>query len=146
MAIDLDLFSGSNYRSTISRYCNQLGWKIADINDRRTILRFTMESGSTQTLFILRYDTTLEFSVPSGVKFDSRDEIPGWMSTLLIAENSNYKIGFWCLETISGRQTFSIMHNAEISLIDVPYFQKVVIQLINECDKFEQAVYRALRG
>ncbi|MEG4575955.1 hypothetical protein QUA56_25305 [Microcoleus sp. N3A4] len=46
MAIDLDLFSGNNYRSTIQRYCNQLGWSISDINDRRTIMNFTMNSGT----------------------------------------------------------------------------------------------------
>lgn len=146
MAIDLDLFSGNNYRSTIQRYCNQLGWRIGDINDRRTIINFTMDSGNTQTLFIIRYDTTLEFSVPSGVKFNSDNDIPGWMSTLMLKENSNYKIGFWSIEEINNRPTFSIMHNAEISLIDVSYFQKVVMKLIRECDKFEQTVSRALRG
>jgi hypothetical protein len=116
MAIDLDLFSGSNYRLTIQRYCSELGWNILDINDRRTIMRFTMKSGNTQTLFILRYDTTLEFSVPSGVKFATKDDVPGWISTLLLSENSNYKTGFWSIEDIGGKQTFSIMHNAEISV------------------------------
>lgn len=146
MAIDLDLFSGNNYRSTIQRYCNTLGWKISDINDRRTILRFTMDSGTTQTLFIIRYDTTLEFSCPSGVKFSSRDDVPGWMSTFLLQENSGFKLGFWAIEEINGQQVFSIMHNAEISLIDVDYFGRVIMRLVNECDKFEQAVSRALRS
>jgi hypothetical protein len=144
MAINLDLFSGNNYRSTIQRYCSQLGWSISDINDRRTIINFTMDSGSTQTLFIIRYDTTLEFSVPSGVKFNSQDDVPGWMSTLLLIENSKYKIGFWSIEEINGRQNFSIMHNAEISLIDVTYFRDVILKLIQECDKFEQTITKAL--
>lgn len=144
MAIDLDLFSGSNYRSTIQKYCNSLGWKIADINDRRTILRFTMDSGTTQTLFIIRYDTTLEFSCPSGIKFSSREDVPGWMSTLLLKENSDYPVGFWCIEELEGKQVFSVMHNAEMSLIDFEYFGRVVMKLISECDKFEGAVTRAL--
>lgn len=144
MAIDLDLFSGSNYQSTIRSYCNSLGWKINDINDRRTILRFTMESGTTQTVFIIRYDTTLEFSCPSGVKFRDKDSVPGRLSTLLLHENSTFKIGFWAIEEIEGQYHFSIMHNAEISLIDVKYFGKTILKLIDECEKLEQAVSRAL--
>lgn len=145
MAIDLDLFSGSNYQSTIRSYCKQVGWSIADINDRATILKFTMESGTTQTLFIIRYDNTLEFSCPSGVKFQDRDSVPGWMSTLLLCENTNYKVGFWSIEDISEQCVFSIMHNAEMSLIDASYFYKVIRQLINECDKFEQSISRYLK-
>lgn len=146
MAIDLDLFSGSNYTSTIRNYCNHLGWKITDLNDQRAILQFTADSGTNQTLFIIRYDNTLEFSCPSGVKFQNRDDVPGWMSTLLLCENTGYKVGFWCIENLGGKCVFSIMHNAEISLIDVNYFRTVIRQLVAECDKFEQSISRALRG
>ena len=146
MAIDLDLFSGNNYRSTILRYCNSLGWKISDINDVRTILKFSMDSGSTQTLFIIRYGETLEFSCPSGLKFDTTGDVPGWLATALLCKNQEYKVGFWCIEVIEGRQALSIMHNAEISLIDVNYFKGVVNKLIHECDDLEQTVARALRG
>lgn len=146
MAIDLDLFSNNNYQSTIRRYCGQLGWGISDINDTRTIIKFSMESGTTQTAFIIRYDSTLEFSCPSGLKFDSRDEVPNWLSTLMLCENATYKIGFWAIETISSRQVLSMMHNAEISLLDVNYFQKVIMQMVNKCEQLEQSVSKAMRG
>ena len=146
MAIDLDLFSGSNYRSTISRYCNSLGWRINDINNHRTIIKFGMNSGSTQTLFIIRYGNTLEFSCPSGLKFDSAGDVPAWLSAALLCKNREYKVGFWCLEVIEGRQALSIMHNAEISLIDVNYFGSIIDHLVKECDDLEQTVARALRG
>lgn len=144
MAIDLDLFSTSNFRSTIHRYCNQLGWRINDINDRRAILKFGADSGNTQTLFIIRFENTLEFSVPSAIKFNSLDDVPGWMSTMLLSKNTEHKIGFWCIETIEHRKVFSVMHNAEISLLNVDYFGKVVLKLVNECDEFEQSVAKAL--
>ncbi len=144
MAIDLDLFSGSNYQSTIRKYCNSLGWNISDLNDLRTILRFTMHSGTTQTLFIIRHNTTLEFSCPSGVKFASIDNVPGWMSTSLLKQNAGFKLGFWCIEELDGQHVFSIMHNAEMNLIDIDYFARVVMRLVNECDNFEGSVSRAL--
>lgn len=146
MAIDKDLFSSNNFQSTIMMYCNQVGWKINDINPNGATLRFSMDSGSTQTIFILRYDTTLEFSCPSGLKFDSFDYIPHQLSSYLLRENSKFKVGFWCIEEIAGRQVFSIMHNAEISLMDVRYFVSIVSTLYNKCDDFERAAEKALRG
>lgn len=105
-----------------------------------------MTSGNTQTVFIIRYDTTLEFSCPSGLKFDNFDYIPHQLSSYLLKENSKYKIGFWSLEEISGRLVYSIMHNAEISLMDVNYFMNIVQTLINKCDSFEISAEQALRG
>ena len=134
------LFSGVNFQNTIKRYCDQVGWKIYDSNNSRVVLRFTMESGRTQTLYIIRYESTLEFSVPSMAQFDSVDNIPHYLSTLLLKRSSERKYGFWCIEEIGGKQVFSHMHNAEIELIDVNYFAKLVRALINECDDFEKTL------
>ncbi len=140
MAIDKDIFSSSKFRSTIEAYCRAVGWKIINIDNKCAILRFDMKSGSTQTVFIVNYDSTLEFSCPTGLKFNSVDDIPHRLSTLLLIKNTEYKIGFWAIEKISDKQVFSIVHNAEITLIDVNYFCLVVFQLIQECDKLEQII------
>jgi hypothetical protein len=139
------LFSGLNFQGTIRRYCDQIGWRIADINDKRALLKFTMNSGRTQSLWIVRYDTTLEFSVPSMAQFDSEERIPHYLSTVLLKRSAQNKIGFWCIEQIGGRFVFSCMHNAEMSLINVEYFQKVVSALITECDTFEGILIEMLR-
>ena len=72
MAIDMDIFSANQFEKTIRNYCEQIGWKIKDINHERAILKFNMNSGTTQTVFIIRYESTLEFSCPSGLKYNSR--------------------------------------------------------------------------
>lgn len=146
MAIGLNLFSGSNFRLTIQDYCNQLDWTIREINDSKAILMFTADSGNTQTVFIIRYKETLEFSVPSGLDFPNLDDVPGRLSTLLLSDNATDRVGFWCIEDIGGRQTFSVMHNAEMSLIDLQYFGLVVLTLVKKCDDFEQRIQRALAG
>jgi hypothetical protein len=146
MALEKDLFSSNNFQSTIISYCNQIGWGISEINSSKAVLKFKMNSGTTQTAFILRYDSTLEISCPSGLKFDDFSEIPHVLSSYLLQENCKFKVGFWCIENIGNRQVFSIMHNAEISLINVNYFAKVVRTLIDKCDEFEQAAERALRN
>ena len=137
MTIYLDLFLASNFASTVRNYCNEIGWKIRKINDNFALINFAMDSGHTQTLFIVRYETTIEFSVPSSVKFNNIDEIPAKISSLLLVENSQYKMGFWCVQEIYGKPTLCIMHNAEISLLDVNYFNKVAVKLVKECEKLE---------
>lgn len=138
------LFSGVSFPKTIKKYCAANGWRIADLNSKRAILKFNMSSGRRQTLYIIRYDSTLEFSVPSGAAFDSEDSIPHYLSTLLLQRSSKRKIGFWCLEQIGGKHVYSCMHNAEMKLIDSNYFASVVRALIKECDDFEEVMIQIL--
>ncbi|MGL4375036.1 MAG: hypothetical protein ACRCT1_01240, partial [Microcoleaceae cyanobacterium] len=140
MAIDKDIFSSFKFRSAIEGYCRNLDWNIYSIDNKTAVIKFNMESGSTQTLFILKYDTTLEFSCPSGLKFDAIDDIPHYLSTLLLRQNAQYKFGFWCIENIGDKKVFSMIHNAEMSLIDVDYFRRVVTTLILKCDEFEHNI------
>lgn len=132
-----NLFSGVNFKGTVQKYCQQVGWKIAEIDDKHAILKFSMDSGRNQSLWIIRYESTLEFSVPSFAHFDSEDNIPDTLSTILLRRNAQNKIGFWCLENVGGKFVFSCMHNAELELINVDYFARVVRGLIGECDMFE---------
>jgi len=50
--VDEELLAIVNFYPTIQNYYEQIGWKISDINQDRAILRFDMESGSVQTLYI----------------------------------------------------------------------------------------------
>ncbi len=138
------LFSGLNFRNTIQKYAAQHSWRVAEVDNDHAVLRFSMSSGRTQILYIVRYDTTLEFSVPSLLSYDSDSEIPHYLSTLLLQRNASQKYGFWCIEKVGGKYIFSYMHNAEIQLIDVEYFGKVVRALLNECDEFEGTILKML--
>ncbi len=144
MAINKDIFSSVKFRSTIESYCRENNWPLSHIDNDKAILEFKMESGNEQTVFIVRYDNTLEISCPSGFKFSDQDDIPHGLSTVLLQKNSQSKIGFWCIEKITGKQVFSIMHNIEISLMDAKYFTKVVVYLVNSCDEFEQTIESVL--
>ncbi|BDI04147.1 hypothetical protein [Sphaerotilus microaerophilus] len=134
-----DLFAGSNFKRTIQQYCADQGWNLVDLSDKRAVLKFRMDSGRIQTLYILKYDTTLEFSVPSELAYEDND-IPHRLSTLLLKRNTERKIGFWCLEVIEDEFVFECMHNAEMQLINSAYFESVVRTLVNECDEFESAI------
>lgn len=140
MAIEKDLFAAHKFRSIIEGYCRSLEWNIYSIDNKTAVIKFNMESGNTQTVFIIKYDSTLEFSCPSGLKFEDMDDVPHHLSTFLLNKNAEYKIGFWAIEKIAGKQVFSIIHNAEMSLIDIDYFRKIIIQLVEKCDHFEESI------
>jgi len=132
-----NLFSAANFKNTVKGYCSQIGWNIAEIDDDRAILIFNMESGREQRLFIIRFGETIEFSVPSLLQTEDEDEIPHELSTMLLKRNSSTTFGFWAIETIGEKFTFTIMHNAQIELINVDLFAAVVKSLISECDELE---------
>ncbi len=140
-----ELFSGANFQSTVRRYCDAHGWRLADIGARNAKLIFTMESGRDQTVYLTRFDSTVEFDVPSVARFDDEEAIPHRLSTLLLRRSSEQKVGFWCIEEIRGRFIFSFMHNAEISLMTPEYFGMIVRALIVECDDFEGLLEEMLR-
>ena len=146
MAINLDFSSASNFISTIKKYCSSLEWSISAIDSQTAILNFEGDSGNTQTLFIIRHENTLEFSVPSGIKYTDINNIPEWLPITLLSQNSQHKIGFWCLEKIDGQEVFSIMHNAEISLINLEYFRNIAFVLVDKCDKFEQKFVKTMKA
>jgi hypothetical protein len=141
---DNNQLSGASFQAMIQSYAAQQGWPLADINDHRAILQFKMPSGRAQTLYILKYENTLEFSVPSAAGFPSQDSIPHMLSTLLLQKNTKNRFGFWCIEEIGGKQVYSYMHNAELQLLTAEYFGRVVAVLVNECDAFEATLMKMM--
>jgi hypothetical protein len=141
--------SGSCFKRTIKSYCNNVGFNIYEINDRKAVLRFETESGIDQFLYIIIFDSTLEFSVPSGFTYDEDDEdddeFIGKISTYLMKRNASRKVGFWSIEKIGDEMCYSIMHNAEMSLMDAGYFHMIVTALVSECDDFDVSAKRLSR-
>ena len=136
------LFSKLNFEKTIRKYCEDHGWGIFSINPEKAVLKFEgdTEDDPVQTLYIIRWDSTLEFSVPSGLAFEDEDDIPDHISTILLKGNATNKEGFWCIEKIGDRFVYSIMHNEEGRIIDSERFGVVVRTLVQECIKFEEAM------
>ena len=136
------LFSELNFEKTIRRYCDDHEWEILFIDSETAMLDFEGDTDEVpvQTLYIKRWTSTLEFSVPSGIAFDDEDDIPGSISTFLLKQNAENKQGFWCIEKINDRFHYSMMHNEEGRIIDSERFGVVVRTIIKECVKFEQAV------
>ncbi|MGD1715569.1 hypothetical protein [Hydrocoleum sp. CS-953] len=122
------------------------GGNIAKLNDREAMLKFSMDSGIEQILYITKYDSILKFSVPSAAVFDSLEEIPHIISSVLLTKNAEYKLGEWCVEKIQGKMVYSIMHNVDMNFVDSGYFVNLVSCLVSECDKFDGFLVEAEVG
>jgi hypothetical protein len=129
--------SGIDFVTKIQDYCQQSGWQAAELDETHAVLRFVTEGKRTQTLYMIRYASVLEFSVPSLAAFDSQAAVPHFFSTLLLKRNARNKIGFWCIEEIGGKQVFSYMHNANLDQLTSDYFLQVVQTCVKECEDFE---------
>lgn len=139
------LFGGtSSFEKEIRQFCKDQSWAIDTIDSEHAVIKFGMSSGRTQPLWIVKHGSTLEFSVPSALVFDSEDALPGFISSLLLRANAKNKIGFWCVEEIGDKFVYSFMHNAEMDLINSEYFARVSRFLCQECDRLEGVILDAL--
>ena len=138
------LFNGKSFERTIRQYCEDQSWEIDTLDSEHAVITFRMSSGRKQALWIVKHGTTIEFSVPSALTFDSEDDLPGFISNLLLRSNATNKIGFWCIEEISDKFVYSFMHNAEMDLLNSEYFARVARFLAQECDRLEGVVLDAL--
>jgi len=132
-----NIFNHSNFEKTIRGYCQEIGWTPSVIEADYAKLKFEMESGHPKTLYILRLEEVLEFSVLSQLFFEEGDEIQSWMLTRLLLDNAKSKTGFWCIETIKNKMVFSFMHNAELRTLDCDRFAAIVTRLVGVCDDLE---------
>ena len=131
------LFSGMNFQGTIQKYCNQIGWKISDINSEIAVLKFDMQSGRTQTMLISRNENMLSFLVVSMFKFDSEDQVPNYLSTILMKRNAQIMIGKWGINVSNSAHIYSVGHSVDMQLMNADFFRRVVTILITECDDLE---------
>ncbi len=139
-------FSGAGFEALIRETAETMQWSLDEINETGAVLHFGMSSGRTQVLRILRFDGTLEFSVQSMAVFESEDNIPHYLSTVLLKVNARHKIGFWCLQEIEKKLVFSVMHNVELAHLDRQYLVNIVSVLIEQCDQFEGTLIKVLEN
>ncbi|MGD1698833.1 hypothetical protein [Dapis sp. BLCC M229] len=126
-----------SFEDLVTNNCAKAGGNIAKLNDKQAMLKFNMDSGIEQILYITKYDSILNFSVPSAAVFDSLEEIPHIISSILLTKNAAYKLGEWCVEKIQGKMVYCIMHNVDMNFVDSGYFVNLVSCLVSECDKFD---------
>jgi len=130
----------AGFEEQITELATSNGWAVSDLNSRRAIIRFDLPSGRTQTLYAIELGEVIELSVPSMLVFDTVDDVPRDLALACLRRSAKTKVGFWCLEQIEGKHTFSFMWNAPRDVLDSDAFGQIVRALVVGCDEFESEV------
>lgn len=138
--------SGADFITLIRETAETMQWSLDEVNETGAVLHFPMPSGRTQVLRILRFDGTLEFSVQSMAVFESEENVPHYLSTVLLKVNARHKLGFWCIQEIESKLVFSVMHNAELEHLERQYLVNIIGVLTEQCDQFEGTLIKILEN
>lgn len=129
---------GAYFKRAVKTYCQEHHLEVAELDEDHSELIFIMPTERKKRLYLARYDSTVEFSLPGFTGFDSEEDIPNAFSTNLLQRNAKKKIGFWCIDKIKGKFVYSFMHNAELKLLDGQHFFNIVSGLIAESEAIEE--------
>lgn len=116
--------------------------KVAELKSTHAILRFSMNSGLTQNVFIVPYDEVWEFSVQSAIQFYNPAEFPQVLLAALLVQNTKNKRAFWCIEQLNGKYVLSGMLNFPADNLTPVEFDRICRALVTEVDKLETAFLR----
>lgn len=132
------------FTKQMEQYASKAEWEIAVQGDSSVSITFDMNSGSQQTCFIINYPGAVEFSCPSFAAFESEEQIPGILSTMMLQANAKRTMGFWCIEEIDNKYIFSIMHNIPLHQLTQENFEEITTQVVNECERVEIILHKIL--
>jgi len=116
--------------------------RVSELKSTHAILRFSMNSGLTQNVFIVPYNEVWEFSVQSAIKFYNATEFPQALLATLFVQNSKNKRAFWCIEQLGGEYVLSGMLNFPADNLTPAEFSRICNALVTEVDKLEMVFLR----
>jgi hypothetical protein len=123
--------------SAIREYCNTLNWSCEVKGDGVLSTEVPGENGVIKTVWVVAGSEVVEISVQSGFAVDEDDDFPGIISTMMLNLNSKMDYGFWCLESLGGKQIASIMHNQAPEDLDKNTFRTIATKLVSACAGLE---------
>lgn len=120
------IFSSDNFVKTITTFCHNSGFKCEEIDESTVfiIVKFN-ESELEFGIYIMRFDDTVEFWLPTHLQYADIDEVPHHLSSKFMIFGSMYKYYFWCICERWDKLIVSIMHNIEFAQMDIEIFKKV---------------------
>jgi hypothetical protein len=127
----------------MTAYCRKSGFSISQADEKSMSLRFDMESGRTQTIYIMDFDGSIEFSVPSALILEREGDLPHAISTDLLRKSRMNKIGMWVIEEIGGKFAYSLMYNVPMPSLAPDFFHTIIETMILQCEEFDAALASA---
>ena len=129
---------GYYFKYVIATFCHENELDYSKITKKKASIYFKLKDDTIQKVYIYRYGSTLEFVAPSRVKFKKLAEVPDRMAAQFLYENSEKKIGFWCIEKFEEEFYFTRMYNIELKVLSGDFFLNILSSLATQCCNFGQ--------
>lgn len=129
------LYTAANFRATIRKYCEDLGFTISREVEDAFSLRFDCgDCGIPVIVFVVRQDEDIKFFSPSNYHFDSEDEVPGDLCKELLKENAMPLFGAWSLERMGEKLNYGITGRIPLCNLTSEDFAVAANSLAARCD------------
>ncbi len=140
LIIGLKIYKSRGYyfKYVVATFCHESKLNYSKITKKKASIYFELADKNIQKVYIYRYGSTLEFVAPSKVKFKELKEVPHDMAAQFLYENSEKKIGFWCIEKFEEEFYFTRMYNIELKVLSCDFFLNILSSLATQCYGFEK--------
>ena len=126
------------FKYAVSTFCYEKKLTYSKITRKKASIHFKLDEGNVQKVYVYRHGSTLDFVAPSKVKFKNLKEVPGDMAADFLYENSEQKIGFWCIEKFEEEFYITRMYNIELKVLSCDFFFNILYSLATQCYDFEK--------
>lgn len=129
-----------DFQQLLSRFADFLGWNPADINEHQAHFLLHGEEGEELELLVFLTGGRADFLIPSGMAFESEDEVLGDVSTELLQRNAGLVYGAWTLVELDEAYSYAIYWPVALEdLAEMPLeiFARRVKGLLKECADFD---------
>ena len=125
------------FESRLQQLASGASINVAELDSRHALIKFTMQSGVVQPVFVIPFDEVWEFSVPSIIKVPNIADFPQALLAALLTANSKNKRSFWCVEQLNGSFLLSAMLNFPDDNLTPAEFLRICNALVLEVEKLE---------
>ena len=133
-----------SFESRIRRVASEASLNIAKANETFGLLKFNMESGNVQPVYVVPFDEVWEFSTQSALDTDDIFKFPSGILAWVLFRNSKSKRAYWCIESIQDKYYLSAMTNIPDISITPAEFSRTCRALVAEVEQLELALAKLL--
>jgi hypothetical protein len=132
----------NKFQELLTAFSKQLNWNTLRIDNETAEFDLEAESEEIHTLLVtLHEDDLVEFDIPSSAVFDTENEVPGDISTLLLKRNMHLPVGAWALEEFTEDLAYSLIWTttlANLERISAEEMTENITWMVEEVDEFDE--------
>jgi hypothetical protein len=132
----------NKFQDLLTAFAKQLNWNTLRIDNETAEFDLEAESEEIHTLLVtLHEDDLVEFDIPSSAVFETENDIPGDISTMLLKRNMQLPVGAWALEEFTEDLAYSLIWTTTLDILErisVEEMTENITWMVEEVDEFDE--------